>query len=468
MNDLKFWSLGPGKNTFDIEALHCFLKMNGFGTYKSDEFEGVILVKQEGRIIKIVNPKQIRKHCWKYIESEHRFNDVEERKLIKNEFQKNKSLFHKDNLELMERIQIDEIKDDEKTSYLFFVNCILKITEDGVTKLSYNDIKGHVFERDIINFELKTNNPNAYSNDGEFLQFLRYICLDEDIERKTENLNSLITIIGYLLHRYKNLSFTKAVIFMDDYNGTGPNGGTGKTLLATALAKVRSTTFEDGKYFNLKERFTLSSISYDTRLLVIDDLPKSFDLEKLFPLITGSARVERKWENKITLPFEVSPKIILTSNYPFTRTEESYVRRKIDFVLSRYFSSTRTPESVFGHLFFTEWEHQDLEDFFLLMADCISDFLTFGIKEQEINIPERTLKMEAHPKFLEYAKTHFQTGIKYNKKEVYNEYYDQNPGVSIVELTTFRLWLKLYGDANGYKFIESHSGNDNHFQYSLE
>jgi len=142
--------------------------------------------------------------------------------------------------------------------------------------------------------------------------------------------------------------------------------------------------------------------------------------------------------------------------------------RKIEFVFSNYFSSSRIPESVFGHLFFTEWNHQDWEDFYLLMAECISDFLCFGIKEQQVNIPERTLKTEAHPGFLEYARNHFTTGVKYNKKEIYNEYYDQNPGVSIVELNTFRLWLKLYGDAKEFKFSESHSGNDNFFQYSLE
>ena len=385
MPDLKFWSIESGKNTFDAEALQFFLTHTGFGTYRSTAFEGTLLVKKEGRKIRIVNPKEIRKCCWNYIDLVHNFTNKKERKSVKKDFKRNKSLFHKDNLELLGQIEINEIKDDEKTSYLFFTNCILKITEEGITKLSYDDIDGHVFGKDIIKFELKTNVVNAYPDDGEFLQFLNYICWDEDLDKRMENINSLFTIIGYLLHRYKNPSLTKAVILMDDYSGRGPNGGTGKTLFANALAKVRSATLEDGKYFNVKEKFTLSSVTYDTRLLTIDDLPKNFDLEKLFPLITGSARVERKWENKITLPFEVSPKILLTSNYPFTRSEESYKRRKIEFMFSNFFSSSKTPESVFGHLFFTQWKYKDWEDFYLLMADCISDFLTFGIKEQQIN-----------------------------------------------------------------------------------
>lgn len=468
MKTLKFWSTESSKDVFDAEALHQFLIQNGFGTYRSDQFKGTLLVKEEGRTIKIVSPKEIREYCYQYIESEYKFTDPDERKQVINVFQKNRSLFNKDNLELISKIEINEIKDDEKTSYLFFSNCILKITEEGKIKLSYDDIKGHIFEKDIIKFELKTNDLKASNEMGEFLQFLRYICWDEDVEIRIENLNSLITIIGYLLHRYKNPSMSKAVIVMDDYDGTGPNGGTGKTLLTDALSKVRSTIQEDGKYFYLRDKFTLSSITYDTRLLVIDDLPKNFDLEKLFPLITGRARVEKKFENKITMPFEVSPKIVLTSNYNFNRAGESYERRKIEFVLSSYFNSTRNPESIFGHKFFTDWKEQEWEDFYLLMADCISEYLSFGIKKQQINIAKRTLKMEAHPKFIVFMNQQIKGGIKYNKKEVYDQFYNQNPNVGKVELKTFRNWLKLYADAYGYKFNESHSGNENFFEYSLE
>jgi hypothetical protein len=41
-----------------------------------------------------------------------------------------------------------------------------------------------------------------------------------------------------------------------------------------------------------------SNLAYGTRLMIIDDVPKNFDFEKIFPLITEKAVVERKYENK--------------------------------------------------------------------------------------------------------------------------------------------------------------------------
>jgi hypothetical protein len=53
--------------------------------------------------------------------------------------------------------------------------------------------------------------------------------------------------------------------------GEGANGATGKTLLTQAFEKVRPTTTEDGKFFKTKDRFALSQVSYNSRVLVMDD-----------------------------------------------------------------------------------------------------------------------------------------------------------------------------------------------------
>jgi hypothetical protein len=90
------------------------------------------------------------------------------------------------------------------------------------------------------------------------------------------------------------------------------------------------------------------------------------------------------------------------------------------------------------------------------------------ILAQKINANERALKIQAHPKFIQFINTVIDPGVKYNKKEVYDLFYSQNPEVGKIELTTFRKWLKLYADAYSFKFNESHSGNDNFFEYSKE
>ena len=212
----------------------------------------------------------------------------------------------------------------------------------------------------------------------------------------------------------------------------------------------------------------MAQVKYDTRLLVIDDIPDNFNFNKLFPLITERAVVERKYQNRYAINFDRSPKIVLTTNHILEGADESSKRRKVEFIFSDFYKTSFTPEMKFGHLLFLEWDKKEWENFYLLMAHSIWYYLMFGIISQRINVAERALKMESHPKFIQFMNNQIQTGIKYNKKEIYDKFYSQNPGVGTIQLTTFRNWLKLYADAYSYKFNETHSGNDNFFEYSLE
>jgi hypothetical protein len=462
----KFWSNDSGVIKVDPESLRIFLKENGYGIFKTGELDGAILVKTEGRIIKTVTAKEIRDFCWTYIDQTFEFPDPNERKQVISVFYREKSLFSYDNLLLLPKIEIQEINDTAGCSYLFFSNCIVEITAEKARKLRYDEIKGHICSRDIINFELESEDIEEDS--GDFSSFMNAVCIHDDDEVEDHNVLSLMTIIGYVLHRHKDPSKAKAIIFMDPYRGEGANGGTGKSLLTKAFEKIRPTVFEDGKYFHTKERFALSQVSYNTRVLVIDDIPNNFDFSKLFPLITEKAVVERKYQNKITIHFERSPKIVITTNYSINAEDDSSRRRKFEFVFSDHFSPDLTPEELYGRLFFIEWDKEEWEFFYKLMITCIRTYLINGLVAQGYNTAERALKLEAHPKFIEYAKANISLGNKYNKRTVYADYYSKHSEVGKVEMTTFRKWLKLFADANGYKFNESHSGNDSFFEFSKE
>ncbi len=463
----KFWSNASGSLKFDPEALHELLKEHGFGILKSGNLEGAILIKVEGCIIKMVSNKEIRDYCWRYICEKYKFQDPGERKQVKTLFYKEKSLFNYDNLLLMPVMEINEIKDTADTSFLFFKNCVMRISQyGGIEKLSYDELSGHVFETDIIDFSLETDDVER--NEGEFYSFLKDICSHEDPETAELNLRSLESIIGYMLHRYKDPANIKAIVLMDPYRGEGANGSSGKSLLTELFKKVRPTIYEDGKSFNAKDRFALSQIDYNTRILVIDDIPSNFDFNRLFPLITQRAVVERKYQNRYVIGFERSPKIIITTNYTIHGADESTRRRKMDFILADLYKTDYTPEMKYGHLLFLDWDNKEWENFYLLTAWLIWEHLEGGLVMQKLNVHERALKMHAHPKFIQYMEDNVGLNEKYNKKEVYNDFYSQNPNVGKVELTTFRFWLKLYADSHGYKLAEPHSGEDNFFQYSLE
>ena len=51
---------------------------------------------------------------------------------------------------------------------------------------------------------------------------------------------------------------------------------------------------EDGKNFNVKERFAFQQVQPDTKVILFDDLVKDF--ERIFPAITSNLTVEKKTE----------------------------------------------------------------------------------------------------------------------------------------------------------------------------
>jgi hypothetical protein len=463
----KFWTTALGSFRFDPEALHNFLKGNGYGLLKTGNLEDAILIQVAGRIVKTVTSREIRNFCWKYIDETYVFQAPEERSEVINAFYREKTLFSNDNLLLMPEIEIKEIQDTATTSYMFFKNCVLRITPIGVEKIKYEDIEGHVFEKDIIDHELTCEDCEGPY--GIFNFFIQNISDNENQEISENNYSSLISIIGYILHRYKDPSNAKAIVFMDPYRGDGANGGTGKSLLTKAFEKVRPSVYEDGKFFHTKDRFALSQVDYNTRVLIIDDIPENFDFSKLFPLITEKAVIERKYQNKYTVLFERSPKIVITTNYVLKGLDESTIRRKIDFIFSSYYNRENTPESEHGGLFFIDWNHEEWQDFYLVMAHCIYKYLEVGkIIMPKFNVAERALKMGTSPAFISFMINNIRPKLQYDKKTVYGDFFFQNPNIGRVELTTFRNWLKLYGDAYGYKLNETHSGYDNFFEYTLE
>ncbi len=469
----RFWNSSSGTYKIDPESLHIFLNEKGYRTYKPAGVRTTILIRVENNRVREVSTDEIWNLCWDFIDTEYQFTDLDERRQVKDVFHRSKSLFHKQNLSLLKTINLNECKDTKDKSFLFFNDCVMEITGNTIILKEYNEVEGIVFESDICDFNLK---PKLEANKkmseyviagGEFYAFIIELCLNSNKVVSIKSLNSLITIIGYLIHRYKDPANAKAIIFMDTYTDGSANGGTGKGLLTRGIGKVRESVFQDGKYFSSGDKFSFSNVNYGTRLLTIDDVPKNFDFEKIFPLITEKTVIERKYENKFIIPFEESPKVIITTNYTVEGTSGSHKRRKVEFILAETFSADYTPEDKFGHLLFTEWNDDEWMKFYMFMAYCVQEFLKKGILMPAFNVGIRKLKMETTSQFIEFAQG-IETGVKLNKKTVYDDFYSKYPKHHTIELTTFRNWLKYIADAFNLKFTESHSGNDNFFEYSSE
>ena len=105
---------------------------------------------------------------------------------------------------------------------------------------------------------------------------------------------------------------------MDDNLKGYPDGGTGKSLLANSISKIRETAQEDGKNFDPTKSFAFQQVNADTKILFIDDLKQGFNFERVFPLISEGLQIEKKYQDRYTIPFEKSPKTNAARATPIT------------------------------------------------------------------------------------------------------------------------------------------------------
>lgn len=461
----RFWSVQLGSYKIEPDSLFKFLHEKGFHTFKPNNGEPILVRIWKNRVTQVTH-KFIRKYCLEYIHDTYEFSADEDKTQVVNEFVRSGSLFSKDNLLLLHETDMDEIRDTDDTSFLFFQSCILKVTAESVVKVPYEGLTGQVWETDIIQFDFTADIPDKIELEGEFYEFFEDITGHDIDEVEAQNRDSLVTLIGYLLHRYKDPANAKAIVLMDAYVDGCPQGGTGKGIFAHAIGIVRSTAYQDGKFYRSNDKFSLSNVKYGTRVITFDDVPKNFDFEMIFPLITEHAVVERKYENKVTIPFKDSPKVLINTNYTVEGKGSSHRRRKIEFILSDEYNDDWTPEDRFGHLLFWEWDQTEWDRFYLFMTYCIQMYLLEGIVQPKFNVAERALKINASSEFIGYVQSDIVTGQKYNKKEVFEKFLSDFPDHKKIEQNTFTRWLKLYAEAYSMTITESHSDSDSFFEFN--
>ena len=167
-----------------------------------------------------------------------------------------------------------------------------------------------------------------------------------------KNITSLESTIGYLMHGYKNFSYSPAVILNDENITPNPEGGTGKGLFMNAHGQMKKLVVIDGKSFNFERSFAYQLVSADTQILCFDDVKKHFDFERLFSVVTEGLTLEKKNKDAIKIPFSKSPKIAITTNYVIKGEGSSFERRRFELEFKQHYSQFHTPFMEFKKLFF--------------------------------------------------------------------------------------------------------------------
>jgi len=435
-NEIKFWSIKEDKKGNDVINIDpylysCFLTKNGFFKYYPENSESPTFVRVISNKVKLSSVSQIKDFVLNHLLQKELIN-------VWNYCSKSPYLFNESHLNMIDSIALRMLMDDKDNSFIPFINGVVKVSKNNVELLPYFDVNGYVWENQIIQrkFEVSDNFKN------DFQDFVSKVSNSD----KTR-IESLETTLGYLIHTYKDKTDQKAIIFNDQEIDDNPNGGSGKSLMLTALNNFRRLVKIDGKAFDPKKSdFVYQRVNLDTQILAFDDVKKNFSFENLFSLITEGITVNRKNKDEIFIPFERSPKIVITTNYVINGVGASHDRRRHEIEFYQYFNERRSPLTEYGRLLFDSWSVEDWICFDNYMINNLKKFLQNGLtKTVSINAESKRFIQSTTKDFFDWVEDGaLQTNVRYYNAEIIIKFQNEYKNYKDLNTKQFLKWVKEY------------------------
>lgn len=434
-----------------------FLEQRGFFKLYPSDSKGFVFIQVENNLIENTTNDKVKDFVLKYLELQQTMKPYE---LAASSGR----LFKDDYLNLIDVAKVSFFEDTIDRGVLYYKNGALVVTKRGYELIDYLDLDGFVWRDQIINREF----VNVDYKGCVFERFLLMVS-GNDVEK----MQSMKSVIGYLLHSFKTSANNKAIIINDETISDNPNGGSGKGIFWNALKYMKKVVDIDGKQFDFNKSFIYQRVTADTQVLVFDDVRKNFEFEFLFSLITEGITIERKNKDAIKIPIEKSPKILITTNYTVGGVGGSFDRRKWEIEFSSHFNSTHTPLQEFGHLLFDEWSEIEWNRFDSFMISCLQLFLTEGLIKQEFkNLEVRKLHKQTSFEFIEWCEegnlpfdTILEKPLLFEK--FVSEYQDFKKWLTAKK---FKQWIDIYaayhnaksvhGNTNGKRWVNIQSNDE--------
>ncbi len=432
----KFWAHIKMKDNLKLEIntvfLLYFLELNGFYKIVDPDTGKITHVRVEkNKVKKIVNAKQIREFILKQLVERKIGIDV--RNLVLNSRRTGVSVMD----DLIER-SFDFKDFTHNSQMLYFMNVDFELNSNSDIPLPNSFSRNYVWDEDVIKYNWKRLEPSFTANyipgdkrfefkiqhtKSHYFRFLinasriywreeleEYASLDEsenliykeknkfsidgsrldwDMQNEQEkHLLNKIFCIGYLLHRYKAASKAWIVWVMENRvtSDLESSGGSGKSLMISFLQNMVNTVRMDGRNKKLTENSHFTErVSRETDLIFIDDAYRYFDFDSFYNCITGDMAINPKNEKSWSIPYEKSPKIVVTSNYPTPDINSSAQRRTLLTVFSDYYHKmtedngyleTRTVADDFGYDLFREnYDAAFWNEDYNFCVDCLLFYL---------------------------------------------------------------------------------------------
>ena len=373
---------------------------------------------------------------------------------------------------------------------LYFKDNFWEVKEDSIREYDYSSIT-HQIWRDQVNdiptkrtdrlIHITKVNDDKYSYEltetGSKCHFLQFLIntsnftwrLDKKGEEVPEaealdnqtHLVAKLAAIGYILLTTKDRNVSRAVVAMDGKQSEigVSNGGSGKSVLGYLFQHVMPTISVNGKTVDfLKDNFTWDEMTVKTRLAFIDDVRTNFPFEHLFANITGDWTVNYKGERRATIPFDKSPKIYVTTNHALNGDGSSFDRRQWKIAFSDFYNETHQPQHDFGCLFFDEWDFDQWNLLWNMLAECVQIYFKYGVVQAPSDrIEQRQLRQFMGENFLSWADEYFSDDARRNeripRKEIYDKFLEYAPDQrKFTTPSNFKSKIRKYCEWKGYLF----------------
>lgn len=371
----------------------------------------------------------------------------------------------------------------------YFKDNFWEVREDGIKETDYTSITHQLWREQVNNFQAKRTTPLLYvkKNDSNydvnvtangskchFLQFLVNASnftwrlekkgeeiSEHEISENNTHLVSKLCAIGYMLLSAKDRSVSRAVVAMDGKQSEVglSNGRSGKSIIGEMLKNVIPTISINGKHRDIdKDNFLWDELTEKTKIVFVDDVRTNFPFEFLFANITGDWSVNYKGDRRATLSFYKSPKIYITTNHALNGEGSSFNDRQWKIAFSDYYNDTHKPVDDFGVLFFDEWDFEQWNLMWNLLAECVQLYLRLGVVEAPSDrIEQRQLRQSMGEDFLSWADEYFSDDTRRNtrlvRRELYEKFLEYAPDQrKYTTATIFKKKIRQYCEWKGYKF----------------
>lgn len=398
---LTFWSVSD-KGVISIDRskfLNFLSESGGFYIYYYDNKLNYKIIKIEDGFVSETNTEQIKKFINAYIENlPSAFDNINPSKLKEVIYKGADAYFNKSLFEFMPNIKLNLLKHTKAAAYYPFKNGVVKITKNKKELLKYGEIGAHVWKDQVIDFNIDIEQEIDFEY-VQYTKFIEKVCGDNP-----ERVAYCISLIGYLLHTYKDPTKSYAVILAEETENEAEGGGAGKGLFFKAISKLINMVSIDGKNFKLDKSFAFQRVELSTQLIVIEDCRKNVDFEGFYSKITEGVTIEKKNKDEIYINYTDAPKFGFTTNYTINYSGGHGKRRVKVIEFSSFFNHKNTPLDFFGNTLFNEWDADEWNRFYNFMIESVQIYLESGIPalENTLTMNRKNIKLNFGEDFLAF------------------------------------------------------------------